>query len=155
MPAQHVDTGELLMQAFADRHAVSETLQTGCATLLRLAWSCSAAEPYHKACLAIYWSRSGWCSSRGALCTTPFVSRLSCPVQGTQGASGRSQAGHFLQPLAQGALVQGRDLWALHQRPKRAPRLRPRLARLPQLADRPRLPHGMPPQLHAALCMTA
>ena len=31
MPAQHVDTGELLMQAFADRKAVSETLQTGCA----------------------------------------------------------------------------------------------------------------------------
>lgn len=30
--AQHVDTGELLMQAFADRAAVSETLQTGLAT---------------------------------------------------------------------------------------------------------------------------
>ncbi|KAK9838255.1 hypothetical protein WJX81_000460 [Elliptochloris bilobata] len=29
---QHVDTGELLMQAFADRNAVSETLQTGLAT---------------------------------------------------------------------------------------------------------------------------
>ena len=29
---QHVDTGELLMQAFADRAAVSETLQTGLAT---------------------------------------------------------------------------------------------------------------------------
>ena len=27
--AQHVDTGEVLMQAFADRAAVSETLQTG------------------------------------------------------------------------------------------------------------------------------
>ncbi len=26
---QHIDTGELLMQAFADRNAVSETLQTG------------------------------------------------------------------------------------------------------------------------------
>lgn len=30
--AQHVDTGELLMQAFADRAAISETLQTGLAT---------------------------------------------------------------------------------------------------------------------------
>ncbi len=30
--AQHVDTGELLMQAFADRAAVSETLQSGLAT---------------------------------------------------------------------------------------------------------------------------
>ena len=29
---QHVDTGELLMQAFADRAAVSETLQSGLAT---------------------------------------------------------------------------------------------------------------------------
>ena len=29
---QHVDTGELLMQAFADRAAISETLQTGLAT---------------------------------------------------------------------------------------------------------------------------
>ena len=29
--AQHVDTGEVLMQAFADRAAVNETLQTGCA----------------------------------------------------------------------------------------------------------------------------
>lgn len=29
---QHVDTGELLMQAFADRAAVNETLQTGLAT---------------------------------------------------------------------------------------------------------------------------
>jgi len=28
-PLQHVDTGELLMQAFADRDAVCETLQTG------------------------------------------------------------------------------------------------------------------------------
>ena len=28
--AQHVDTGEVLMQAFADREAVKETLQTGC-----------------------------------------------------------------------------------------------------------------------------
>jgi hypothetical protein len=27
--AQHIDTGEVLMQAFADRNAVSETLQTG------------------------------------------------------------------------------------------------------------------------------
>jgi phosphoribosyl-ATP pyrophosphohydrolase/phosphoribosyl-AMP cyclohydrolase len=27
--AQHVDTGEVLMQAFADRAAVNETLQTG------------------------------------------------------------------------------------------------------------------------------
>lgn len=27
--AQHADTGEVLMQAFADRAAVSETLQTG------------------------------------------------------------------------------------------------------------------------------
>lgn len=27
--AQHVDTGEVLMQAFADRNAVLETLQTG------------------------------------------------------------------------------------------------------------------------------
>lgn len=27
---QHVDTGEVLMQAFADRAAISETLQTGC-----------------------------------------------------------------------------------------------------------------------------
>jgi len=27
--AQHVDTGEVLMQAFADRAAISETLQTG------------------------------------------------------------------------------------------------------------------------------
>lgn len=27
--AQHVDTGEVLMQAFSDRAAVSETLQTG------------------------------------------------------------------------------------------------------------------------------
>lgn len=27
--AQHVDTGEVLMQAFADREAVNETLQTG------------------------------------------------------------------------------------------------------------------------------
>ena len=27
--AQHVDTGEVLLQAFADRAAVSETLQTG------------------------------------------------------------------------------------------------------------------------------
>lgn len=27
--AQHADTGEVLMQAFADREAVSETLQTG------------------------------------------------------------------------------------------------------------------------------
>jgi phosphoribosyl-AMP cyclohydrolase len=26
---QHVDTGELLMQAFADRAAISETMQTG------------------------------------------------------------------------------------------------------------------------------
>jgi len=31
-PFQHIDTGELLMQAFADRAAVSETLQTGLAT---------------------------------------------------------------------------------------------------------------------------
>lgn len=30
--AQHVDTGEVLMQAFADRNAVNETLQTGLAT---------------------------------------------------------------------------------------------------------------------------
>ena len=29
--AQHADTGEVLMQAFADRAAVNETLQTGCA----------------------------------------------------------------------------------------------------------------------------
>eukprot|EP00878_Enallax_costatus_P006566 GHUV01006884.1.p1 GENE.GHUV01006884.1~~GHUV01006884.1.p1 ORF type:complete len:306 (+),score=55.90 GHUV01006884.1:46-963(+) len=29
---QHVDTGELLMQAFADRNAINETLQTGLAT---------------------------------------------------------------------------------------------------------------------------
>lgn len=27
--AQHVDTGEVLMQAFADRNAVNETMQTG------------------------------------------------------------------------------------------------------------------------------
>ena len=27
--AQHIDTGEILMQAFADRNAVCETLQTG------------------------------------------------------------------------------------------------------------------------------
>ena len=27
--AQHVDTGEVLMQAFADRSAINETLQTG------------------------------------------------------------------------------------------------------------------------------
>jgi phosphoribosyl-AMP cyclohydrolase len=27
--AQHVDTGEVLMQAFADRAAISETMQTG------------------------------------------------------------------------------------------------------------------------------
>lgn len=27
--AQHVDTGEVLMQAFADRNAINETLQTG------------------------------------------------------------------------------------------------------------------------------
>lgn len=27
--AQHVDTGEVLMQAFADRDAINETLQTG------------------------------------------------------------------------------------------------------------------------------
>ncbi len=27
--AQHVDTGEVLMQAFADREAINETLQTG------------------------------------------------------------------------------------------------------------------------------
>lgn len=26
---QHVDTGEILMQAFADRPALSETMQTG------------------------------------------------------------------------------------------------------------------------------
>lgn len=30
--AQHIDTGEVLMQAFADRAAVNETLQTGCAS---------------------------------------------------------------------------------------------------------------------------
>jgi phosphoribosyl-AMP cyclohydrolase / phosphoribosyl-ATP pyrophosphohydrolase len=30
--AQHVDTGEVLMQAFADRNAINETLQTGLAT---------------------------------------------------------------------------------------------------------------------------
>ena len=30
--AQHVDTGEVLMQAFVDRNAVNETLQTGLAT---------------------------------------------------------------------------------------------------------------------------
>lgn len=30
--AQHVDTGEVLMQAYADRNAISETLQTGLAT---------------------------------------------------------------------------------------------------------------------------
>lgn len=30
--AQHVDTGEILMQAFVDRNAVNETLQTGLAT---------------------------------------------------------------------------------------------------------------------------
>lgn len=30
--AQHVDTGEVLMQAFADRNAICETLQTGLAT---------------------------------------------------------------------------------------------------------------------------
>ena len=41
---QHVDTGELLMQAFADRAAISETLQTGLATFysrsrkVRLHW---------------------------------------------------------------------------------------------------------------------
>ena len=29
LPSQHIDTGELLMQAFADRAAVGETLQTG------------------------------------------------------------------------------------------------------------------------------
>lgn len=29
---QHVDTGEILMQAFADRHALNETIQTGLAT---------------------------------------------------------------------------------------------------------------------------
>ena len=28
--AQDVDTGEVLMQAFADRAAVNETMQTGC-----------------------------------------------------------------------------------------------------------------------------
>ena len=38
--AQHVDTGEVLMQAFADRAAVSETLQTGCAC-----WLAPAAAP--------------------------------------------------------------------------------------------------------------
>jgi phosphoribosyl-ATP pyrophosphohydrolase/phosphoribosyl-AMP cyclohydrolase len=27
--AQHIDTGEVLMQAFVDRNAVNETLQTG------------------------------------------------------------------------------------------------------------------------------
>lgn len=32
--AQHVDTGEILMQAFADRNAVNETLQTGYALAL-------------------------------------------------------------------------------------------------------------------------
>ena len=32
MVVQHVDTGELLMQAFADRAALNETLQTGLAT---------------------------------------------------------------------------------------------------------------------------
>lgn len=30
--AQHVDTGEVLMQAFVDRNAINETLQTGLAT---------------------------------------------------------------------------------------------------------------------------
>ena len=30
--AQHIDTGEVLMQAFADREAINETLQTGLAT---------------------------------------------------------------------------------------------------------------------------
>ena len=29
---QHVDTGEILMQGFSDRNALSETLQTGLAT---------------------------------------------------------------------------------------------------------------------------
>ncbi|GAX74720.1 hypothetical protein CEUSTIGMA_g2167.t1, partial [Chlamydomonas eustigma] len=30
--SQHIDTGEVLMQAFADRAALSETMQTGLAT---------------------------------------------------------------------------------------------------------------------------
>jgi hypothetical protein len=34
--AQHVDNGEVLMQAFADRAAVCETLQTGCVRPPRL-----------------------------------------------------------------------------------------------------------------------
>lgn len=41
---QHVDTGELLMQAFADRAAVSETMQTGLATF----WSRSRADRWCK-----------------------------------------------------------------------------------------------------------
>ena len=43
--AQHVDTGEVLMQAFADRAAVCETLQTGCARSLAAAVGCAYACP--------------------------------------------------------------------------------------------------------------
>ena len=41
--AQHVDTGEVLMQAFADRAAVSETLQSGCVCVRGRGWGGRAA----------------------------------------------------------------------------------------------------------------
>jgi len=55
-PLQHVDTGELLMQAFADRDAVCETLQTGRALALpacRLNVRCLHAASQCAACFCL------------------------------------------------------------------------------------------------------
>lgn len=41
--AQHIDTGEVLMQAFVDRNAVNETLQTGYVCVLVLLGVCLLA----------------------------------------------------------------------------------------------------------------
>lgn len=98
--AQHADTGEVLMQAFADRAAVCETLQTGCVTCRQLARR-PAAAPVIQCCLPSA-KLLQLHVLRGCVPTTGLV--LLPP-----------QAGHVLQPLAQGAVVQGRDVGQFHQ----------------------------------------
>ena len=67
------------MQAFADRKAVSETLQTGCAALLRLCLAllcCRLVGRFGKMCLTVYEAAVFYKLIRRRVLHTPSVWRL-------------------------------------------------------------------------------
>jgi phosphoribosyl-AMP cyclohydrolase len=80
MILQHVDTGELLMQAYADRAALCETLQTGWVASSSGLYACLAPSQLH------YWQPAGCTSTmltvfeQQLLPPAPLTSKhLTCP----------------------------------------------------------------------------